>query len=102
MTIRILPIALATLAVLGFAAPAQAGKGKKGGAQAERVLGRLDRDHNGKIDGKEATRAEAIYAALAPLDTDHNGQLSESELSAAKVPTPDTATAGKKKKKKIQ
>jgi hypothetical protein len=102
MNIRILPIALASIALLGISAPAHAGKGKgkKGAGNSARVLSHLDRDHNGVIDGKEATRAEAVYAALAALDTDHNGQLSESELAAAKIPTGDAAKGGKRKKNK--
>ena len=102
MNIRILPIALASIALLSISAPAHAGKGKgkKGGGDPARVLGHLDKDHNGAIDGKEATKAQAIYAALYALDTDHNGQLSESELAAAKIPTGDAAKGGKKKKNK--
>lgn len=100
MNIRILPIALASVALLFVAAPAQAGKGKKkGGAQNARVLAHLDHDHNGTIDGKEVARVQGMFAALAELDTDHNGQLSESEIAAAKVPTGDAAK-GKKKKNK--
>lgn len=94
--IRIL--AFASLALFVIAVPAQAAKGTKGkkGARPGRVLARFDRDHNGKIDGKEATRVQAAYAALAKLDTDHNGELSESELAAAKIPA--GGKGGKKKK----
>lgn len=95
MTIRLLTIA--SLALFIAAAPAQAGgKGKKGAGSA-RVLQHIDRDHNGVIDGKEATRATAMYAALYALDTNHDGQLSSEELAAAKIPT-DTKGKGKKKK----
>ena len=97
MHIRILPIALASIAVLGLSAPAHAGKGKKGGAQPGRVLAHLDRDHNGTIDGKEARRAQSLYSALASLDTDHNGQLSDSELAVAKVPAGGQGKGRKKK-----
>ena len=93
MTIRLLSVV--ALALFGIAAPAHAGKAKKG-AKGGRALAALDKDHNGAIDGKEATRAQAVYAALAALDSDHNGQLSDSEIAAAKV----VAGKGGKKKKK--
>jgi hypothetical protein len=102
MNIRILPVALASIALLGVSAPAFAGKGKgkKGAGNPARVLAHFDKDHNGVIDGKEATKAQAVYAALYALDTNHDGQLSESELAAAKIPTGDAAKGGKKKKNK--
>lgn len=102
MILRLLTIT--ALAIFGIATPAQAAKGKKGkkkGVQSEQVLARFDRDHNGKIDGKEATRVEGVYAALAALDADHDGKLSESELAGAKVGTAP-AKGGKKKKKSAQ
>lgn len=93
-------LAITSLALFVVAAPAQAKgkKGKKGGASSK-VLSHLDKDHNGTIDGAEATKAQAIYAALYALDTNHDGQLSESELAAAKI-----QAGGKKggKKKKTQ
>src|SRR5258707_13695166 len=98
MTTRILPIALASVAILGLAAPAHAGKGKKKAADTAKVLAHFDKDHNGVLEGKEATKAQAVYAALATLDTNHDGQLSDSEIAAAKIPT-DATGKGKKKKK---
>ena len=94
--IRIL--AFTSLAFFVIAVPAQAAKGTKGkkGARPGRVLARFDQDHNGKLDGQEATRVQAAYAALTKLDTDHNGELSESELAAAKIPA--RGKGGKKKK----
>ena len=100
MTTRILPIALASVAILGLAAPAHAGKGKKkGGPDTAHVLAHFDKDHNGVLEGKEATKAQAVYAALATLDTNHDGQLSDSEIAAAKIPTDATGKGAKKKKK---
>ena len=95
MTIRLLTIA--SLALFGISSPAHAAKGKKG-AKGSRALAHLDKDQNGAIDGKEATRAQALYAALAPLDTDHNGQLSDSEIAAAKVTASGKGKGAKKKK----
>ena len=92
-------LAITSLALFVIAAPAQAGKGKagkKGGSS--RVLARLDRDHNGTIDGAEAAKAQALYGALYALDTNHDGQLSESELAAAKI---QAGGKGGKKKKSV-
>lgn len=100
MNIRILPVALASLALIGFATPAHAAKKRKKGAQGERVLAHLDRDHSGAIDGKEARRVQTMFAALSALDTDKDGQLSESELMAAKIPAASTSTTTPKKRKK--
>lgn len=95
-------LVLSSIALFGITAPAHAGKGKKGkkGPDAGVVLARFDRDNNGKIDGKEATRLAGLYAALATLDTDKDGKLSESELAAAKIDSSAAAKGGKKKKAK--
>ncbi len=93
-------LAITSLALFVVAAPAQAGKGKKGkkGATSGRVLAHFDRDHNGMIDGAEVAKVQAVYAALAALDTDKNGQLSDAEVAAAKIPA--GGKGGKKKKNK--
>lgn len=59
--------------------------GKKRQPSAGQVLGRFDRDQNGKVDGKESGRLKTVYAALSSLDKDHNGQLSDDEIAAASV-----------------
>lgn len=95
MILRLL--AFATIAIFTFNSPAIAAKGakgQKGGGGKGRILMRFDRDHNGVIEGQEATRLQAAYASLAALDTDKNGQLSEAEIAAAKVPVGKKA-AGK-------
>ena len=96
MTIRLL--AIASLALFAIATPAHAAKTKKGAKGSSRALAHLDKDQNGTIDGKEATRAQAVYAALAALDADHNGQLSDSEIAAAKIAPAGKGKSGKKKK----
>ena len=94
MKSRLLSLILTLAALLYFSAPANAADGKKGKrAGAGRMLGRFDRNGDGKIDGKEAEHVRGIYSALAALDTDHDGKLSYSEVAAAKVQT------GKRKKK---
>jgi hypothetical protein len=97
MNLRHLTIALASITLLGFSTPAHAAKGKKRGGQGH-LLSRLDRDQSGVIDGKEAKRAQAMYAELAALDTNKDFQLSDAELAAAKVPaaTPGAKKTGKK------
>lgn len=93
MIIRSLSLALILTVLLGTTGSAHAGGGKKRGSTGTRVLGRFDRNQDGKIDGEEAERLRGLYSALAALDTNHDGQLTDSEISTAKV------VAGKRKKK---
>ena len=59
--------------------------GKKRQPSAGQILGRFDRDQNGKVDGKESERLKTLYATLAALDKDHNGQLSDEEIATDSV-----------------
>jgi hypothetical protein len=111
MRITTLSILTAIALALGVT-PAEAAKGNKGNKrEANRtafMLGRMDRDGNGKLEGKESERLKNIYGALRKLDTDANGELSESEIAAAEVKKPqgrkgkksDGANAQKPRKKK--
>jgi hypothetical protein len=94
--------ALALAVGLGVltAEAAKPGKGgKRGAPSAEQVLGRFDRDGDGKISAQEGAMAQGTYAALKSLDKDNDGKLSESELQAVK---PAARKAGKKKKSASQ
>ena len=111
MRITTISILTAIALALGIT-PAEAAKKNKGNKrEANRtalMLGRMDRDGSGKIDGKEADRLKNIYGALRKLDTDANGELSDSEIAAAEVKKPngkkgkktDGANAQKPRKKK--
>jgi hypothetical protein len=98
------PVIIAlTLAVgLGVitAEAAKPGKaGKRGAPSAEQILGRYDRDGDGKISAQEATMVQRTFSALKSLDKDNDGKLSEAEIQAVK---PAARKAGKKKKSASQ
>jgi hypothetical protein len=86
-TLRII-VAATFAALLSLGIQAEAAAGKKNQRTTGRALGRFDRNHDLKIDGKEAERLRGLYSSLSSLDTDHNGQLSDSEIAAAKVEAP--------------
>jgi hypothetical protein len=104
MTSRFLLTLVTVATALFLAAPAEAGgkKAGKGAANGGRFLSRFDRNQDGKLDGQEAVRLQAIYTSLYALDTDHNGQLSDAEIAAAKIPAGGAKKGGGKKQPQPQ
>lgn len=79
MTMKTLPLTLATIAALVLALPANAEDKPKKGA-----IMQLDKDNDGRISREEAKGRPRLEKGFDTVDTNKDGFLSQDELTAAR------------------